>query len=530
MHWLALLSLLFAFPAFAATLEVPGDHTTIQEAIDAAQSGDIITVATGTYKERLRLRPVITLRSAGDDSKGKLGLKRAEETIIDGGGKISDGDHEEAPGVAMAEGAVFDGFTVTNTGTYDDALWQKHHATRGNEQKHEHIGAFGAPGIGIDGVTCNVRNNIVHHNGHTGIAIRGAEGNTVAPFVSNNVTYRNMGGGIGIMNGALGIISDNTCFENFYAGIGHSGASPLVVGNTCFQNIRAGIGISEGACPVVRSNKCYQNRRAGIGTRTGFETSPVIEDNDCYENGMAGIGTDEGASPLIRKNRCRDNEMAGIGARDGSHPIIVGNECVGNKMAAIGFEACEGGTALLRDNTLTATTLVAIGIQSGWDVVLVENKIRGGEGMPPAVMVFEGAIASFSRNTITGGGVAGIRVAGSLEATGNRFEGTVLRKAGPPNFGVWALEGSTVNLSNNRFSMWRHALFASGAKVAATNNTASMFHRAAFVLESPSARSHLIGNTAISAEPDTEPFVVSNDVHDSVTEGNSVKKPEGTGQ
>jgi parallel beta-helix repeat protein len=487
--------------AFPATLQVPDDHPTIQKAIDASKPGDIISVATGTYKERVTLKPNLTLRSKGDDSKGKLGLKRAEETIIDAGGAIADDDHEAAPGVAMAEGAILDGFTVTNAGLYDDALWKKHHATRGNEQKHEHIGAFGAPGIGADGVTCTIRNNIVHHNGHTGIAIRGAIEKNVAPLVTNNVTYRNMGGGIGIMAGALGIIEGNTCFENFYAGIGHSGASPLVINNTCYQNIRAGIGVSEGACPVVRSNKCYQNRRAGIGTRTGIGTAPVIEDNDCYENGMAGIGTDEGASPLIRGNRCLNNEMAGIGARDGSHPIIIGNVCKGNKAAALGFEACEGGTALVRGNTIEATTVVAIGIQSGWKVTLTDNEIRGGDGMPPAVMVFENSSATFSGNTITGGGVAGIRVAGTLIASGNKFLGTTLRKVGPPNFAVWALEGASVSLSANHMRSWRHALSATAATVTATHNHAEIFHRAAFVVTRPSSPATLVGNTAISGDP-----------------------------
>ena len=55
-----------------------------------------------------RLKPGITLKSAGDDTKGQLGLKRAEATIIDGGGKAGQG-----PGIAMAEGATLDGFTRT---------------------------------------------------------------------------------------------------------------------------------------------------------------------------------------------------------------------------------------------------------------------------------------------------------------------------------------------------------------------------------------------------------------------------------
>ncbi|MFO0801971.1 MAG: DUF1565 domain-containing protein [Gemmataceae bacterium] len=97
-----------AHSALAGNLRVPQDHKTIQAAIDASQRGDTITVAPGKYPERIRLKPGIVLRSAGDDAMATDGLKRVEATIIDGGGK--DG---KQPGVVMAEGSTLDGFTIT---------------------------------------------------------------------------------------------------------------------------------------------------------------------------------------------------------------------------------------------------------------------------------------------------------------------------------------------------------------------------------------------------------------------------------
>lgn len=157
--------------AVADTIRVPQDHKTIQAAIDAAATGDIVLVEAGTYRERVHLKDGMTLKSAGDDAKGKLGLMRAAATIIDGGGKEGEG-----PGVAMAEDATLDGFTVTNVGAYDDPEWNKHHATQGNLQPHEHIGKPGTAGIGVIGVTCTIKNNIVHHIGYSGIAIQGVAG------------------------------------------------------------------------------------------------------------------------------------------------------------------------------------------------------------------------------------------------------------------------------------------------------------------------------------------------------------------
>ena len=62
-------------PALAATISVPMDYSTIQEAIDAVVDGDLILVAAGTYVENIDfLGKAITLQS-------EVG---AEATVIDG--------------------------------------------------------------------------------------------------------------------------------------------------------------------------------------------------------------------------------------------------------------------------------------------------------------------------------------------------------------------------------------------------------------------------------------------------------------
>lgn len=54
------------------TLRVPEDHKTIQSAVDAANSDDMVLVNAGVDKAQIRLKPGVTLRSAGEDTKGKL--------------------------------------------------------------------------------------------------------------------------------------------------------------------------------------------------------------------------------------------------------------------------------------------------------------------------------------------------------------------------------------------------------------------------------------------------------------------------
>ncbi len=506
----------------AATVRVPDDYQTIQHALDAATSGDTVLVGPGTYHERIRIKAGVTLKSDGNDSPGELGLQRSEATIIDGGGEPG-----EIAGVTMAQGATLDGFTVTNVGRYDDAQWQKHHATQGQQQLHEHIGQPGTAGISVIGVTCTISNNIVHHIGYTGIAIQGGNETRCAPYVYRNICYRNMGGGIGSMHKSTAVIQQNICFQNFYAGIGHDDASPSVIANVCYENIRAGIGISEGACPIVRGNKCYKNRRAGIGTRSGSGTRPTIENNECYQNDMAGIGAEEDSAPMIRNNRCYQNKLAGIGSRTRAKPIIIGNECyenveagigqegdsvtllVGNhchhnQAAGIGFAECDAGHSTVIDNRVIDNAKVAVGIHSGWTVHLSGNELSRRDGLPPIVMVFVGAEATLTDNRIRGGGVAGIRTAGKVRAEKNEIAGSAMRPTGPPNFAIWALPGSEITMTGNTIHGWRHGLWATESNVSVTKNTVSDFHNAAFVISDSKLAADVLGNVAICKDPDAQ--------------------------
>uniref|UniRef100_UPI0037852066 sulfatase-like hydrolase/transferase n=1 Tax=Prosthecobacter sp. TaxID=1965333 RepID=UPI0037852066 len=385
----AIAFLWFAVEATAATLKVPDDFKTIQSAIDTAKTRDIVLVVDGTYREPMKLKPGVIVRSAGNEDKGKLGLKRAEMTILEGG-------------VEMADRAVLDGFTVTGVGKYDEKLWQHHFDTQGNEQSHEHIGAAGVPGIAV-AVTCEVKNNIVHHIGCTGIAITAG-----SPRIIGNVCYHNMGGGIGSMSDSTAVIEKNLCFENFYAGIGCDGASPLIQDNECHTNIRAGIGISEGSSPKVAGNRCFKNRRAGIGIRTGAETRPVVEANECRDNDMAGIGVEEGARPTLTKNKLTNNK------------------------------------------------LVAIGISGGSEAIITENDISREGGAPPMIAVLEKSSARIAGNKIRGGGVAGVLVKGKAAICDNHFIGS-----GPKaNNAIWAHAGAEVTLSGNRIEGWKHEISA----------------------------------------------------------------------
>jgi parallel beta-helix repeat protein len=521
----------------ADTWHVPKDHRTIQAAIDAAKPGDTVLVDAGTYRESVRLKERILVRSAGDDTPGTMGLKRAEATIIEGSAMA------QGPAVILADAAVFDGFTVTKVGRFDQKEYDKHYAERGENLPDDRgaVGAAGSfPAVSIPAVTAIVRNNIVCNNGHAGIGCTSRQGQRNASFISMNVCYRNMGGGIGIADGAAPVVERNRCYSNLRGGIGNRRSRGLIVENECFDNVRAGIGVREGACPTIRGNKCHKNRRAGIGCRMEG-TSPVIEGNDCYQNGMAGIGCRDGASPIIRKNQCHDNDWAGIGARDGARPVIVENKCyrnkeagigiessaraviaknechenekagIGqrgdaetvvegnhlhhNKAAGIGFEACRSGKSTVLNNKIVDNGAVAAGIHGGWKVRLAGNTMSRPSGLPPIVQVFKDAEADISDNLISGSGVAGVRAEGIVRITGNRFDCPSPRQGGgPPQFAIWGLPGAELVVADNTIAGWRHALVIDKAAVTITGNRVLGFWQVGMQLTQPASPAIVTGN------------------------------------
>lgn len=93
--------LLGARSSLAATIHVPADHSTIQAALDAAEPGDEVLVAAGSYPEFLQMKNGVALRSESGPGLTWIGGPAA------GPSRVSFVD------VAEAE---FDGFTVGGGG------------------------------------------------------------------------------------------------------------------------------------------------------------------------------------------------------------------------------------------------------------------------------------------------------------------------------------------------------------------------------------------------------------------------------
>ena len=86
------MALSLAGTSFAATINVPGDHATIQGAINASSDGDVVAIASGTYHEA-NLNPngkAITIGSASGDLDVTIDAQQ--------GGRCSTSNPEKARG------------------------------------------------------------------------------------------------------------------------------------------------------------------------------------------------------------------------------------------------------------------------------------------------------------------------------------------------------------------------------------------------------------------------------------------------
>ncbi|MFN4218289.1 MAG: right-handed parallel beta-helix repeat-containing protein, partial [Candidatus Bipolaricaulia bacterium] len=231
---------------FAKTIEVPKDYQTIQAAINAAQAGDLILIAPGTYKENLTIRKSIELRGADAG------------VIIDGSRSRS------APTILIQRTR--------------DVIIQNLEITGGRR------------GIQVErSQNVIIKNNLIYKNRRQGILITGNsqgtqiienrildtapdEGNVLGngiilngdkdARVINNFIARSAWSGLRLLS-AVAHIENNTFEENRYYGIEiwpnwvdspDVPSQATVLSNTLKNNIRAGIFITEESVAEIRNN------------------------------------------------------------------------------------------------------------------------------------------------------------------------------------------------------------------------------------------------------------------------------------
>lgn len=339
---------------------VPDDHRTIQAAIDAAKSGDVIVVKPGTYFEQLVMKDGVKLVSdASDDGDSPVEVKgallklprRALRTILDGS-KAKPSRHgmiDFNPGVGRK--TIVDGFTIRNLPRQD------HHVPG-----HAH-------GLNVRGASPVIMNCYLHDNGSTGIGNHVVFHDQGAPMAKRDFRFAN------VAHAAEAVIYHNVIRDSFGLGVGcNHFSAPFVLGNEVFANSDAelgaeptpGIGAKHGARPTTIGNLVHDNPGGGILCKVGVaqgahpidrRARPVVERNVVFRNGAdrpaiscSGGGTAKAPLRFVG-NIVFEAGQAGIGLSEGAVGVVEDNCVAGSKGAGI---AVHGATAMrLNRNRVT---------------------------------------------------------------------------------------------------------------------------------------------------------------------------------
>jgi hypothetical protein len=240
----------------AAVWHVPNDYATIQAALDAAVSGDIILVAPGTYTENINFNGKDV---ALESEKGAA--VTAVRSALAIGTTVTVGPKGRITGFTIANGYFSwgAGLTVSGAGTVIQANIF--------EDNQEVNGGTGAAISGLDS-SPTIEGNIFRNNSCDDY------------FYTGVVSFRNASSPVIINN----LIMNNTCRAiNLTL---YNGATPTIINNTIVGNL-TGIRVTRqprAITQIYRNNIIYQNN-IGLEAIYGAETdNPIWENNLVFGN------------------------------------------------------------------------------------------------------------------------------------------------------------------------------------------------------------------------------------------------------
>ena len=335
--------LFFCSTGFSATLQVPGEYKTIQEAIDKANSEDTVLVDSGIYTETLTLKPGLILKSRGTEKEHSDFTAAARTTISSPG--------RQAAIITGADGAILSGFTLVDTESGYNPTVSRY-------------------GVLIQGKSQTITNCIIANLPYDAIGVFGPQ-DKLETYIYNNLIFKNQGNGIVCQSNARVRIEQNLIHENERSGIENDkGVVSQVIGNVIFKNGVDGV-MNSGAKPVIKNNDIFGNGLNGIGLQKGSQG--IITKNKIHENVQAGIGLRLNARATIWDNKIYRN-MIGVGCLDLGQVKIESNEIYENHRVGIGLMGCADRPVTIINNHIHDNRFMPISPNAGCDLVQSGNR------------------------------------------------------------------------------------------------------------------------------------------------------------
>ena len=297
---------------FGAILRVPGDFSTIQSAVDAAKSGDLVLIAPGVYHEAIRVKTAdLTIR--GEDRN---------TTILDGEQKLTNGFTVQANGVVIenltAHHYIGNGFFWTGVTGYRGSYLTAYdngdygiYAFNAVQGQFDHSYASGSPDSGFYIGQCHpcdaLITDVTSENNALGYSGTNAGGN----LVIQNSTWRNNGAGIvpNTLDSEKGPPEWGTSVvNNLVEDNGNVNAPSFPLERPFFG---VGIGVPGGnlnyiARNTVRNNSDYGILVSGIiDDNFWLPSGNVVEANKVSGSGLADIALASPAEPTTASRTTR---------------------------------------------------------------------------------------------------------------------------------------------------------------------------------------------------------------------------------
>lgn len=338
--------------------------TKIQNAIDAAEPGDTITIGPGNYNESLSVTKSLTL-----DGVGKA--------------TISGDGNSPAVYISNAKDITIKGFTIT-TGRHAMVLQNASKATITDNIIHDNIG-FGVLILDSSEVEI-VRNEIRRQTGPICTA-------SVKELdqCRSGVTISIFAGGIQVQDSDNITISNNTIL-NSQGGVELYNSRGTIRNNIIQDNPNWAVAIINGSNATIHDNDIERNVSTGIGV---FNAQATISSNDVKENTQVGILILFSSEAEVTGNNLVDTKPMegkvgdGIEVMDGSKAIITNNTITGNARFGIMFPAWGYGidrshnrssSGEIRGNTINDNNNHGIALWSSIDTVISGNTIKNNKG------------------------------------------------------------------------------------------------------------------------------------------------------